>query len=241
MSSVLPGDILSCHSLELQPKNNLSVSLTDSLLTILLALDGRTLLSLTTVTMPKPTQEDLAFTILWSPLPPITWILPFIGHTGIANSRGVASDFQGPYYVGDQGRMAFGNPTRALKIDISGIPGRNIYKMCAPIGIFSFLFLTRQFVHSGGEARWDAAIEEANNTYRERMHNICCDNCHSHVACALNRMPVKDYGVVQWDMVKICFQIFFRAKFLSWRAVLIQFVPFLILCIVITVMKNLAL
>lgn len=43
----------------------------------------------------------------------------------------MASDFQGPYYVGDQGRMAFGNPTRALKIDVSDIPGRNISsKMC---------------------------------------------------------------------------------------------------------------
>ena len=49
--------------------------------------------------------HPLAFTILWSPLPPITCILPFIGHMGIANSRGIASDFQGPYSVGDRGRM----------------------------------------------------------------------------------------------------------------------------------------
>ena len=69
-------------------------------------------------------REDLSFTILWSPLPPITWILPFIGHTGIANSEGIASDFQGPYSVGDQGRMAFGNPTRALKVDAGDLPGK---------------------------------------------------------------------------------------------------------------------
>ena len=49
--------------------------------------------------------HPLAFTILWSPLPPITCILPFIGHMGIANSRGIANDFQGPYSVGDRGRM----------------------------------------------------------------------------------------------------------------------------------------
>ena len=49
--------------------------------------------------------HPLAFTILWSPLPPITCILPFIGHMGIANSRGIANDFQGPYSVGDMGRM----------------------------------------------------------------------------------------------------------------------------------------
>ena len=68
-------------------------------------------------------QSDLSFSVLWSPLPPITWIIPFIGHLGIADSDGVASDFQGPYYVGDRGRMAFGEPTRALKIDVRDIAG----------------------------------------------------------------------------------------------------------------------
>jgi len=81
-------------------------------------------------TMPRSTEnasdlldKDLAYTILWSPLPPITWLIPFIGHMGITNSRGIASDFQGPYNVGDMGRMAFGAPTRALRIapdDFSG-------------------------------------------------------------------------------------------------------------------------
>ena len=62
--------------------------------------------------------DRLSYCILWSPLPIITWVLPFIGHLGIADSRGIASDFQGPFFVGDQGRMAFGNPTRALKINL---------------------------------------------------------------------------------------------------------------------------
>jgi len=67
--------------------------------------------------------EDLAVTILWSPIPLITWVLPFVGHLGIADSRGVASDFQAPYQVGDSGRMLFGNPTRALRIDLDKYPG----------------------------------------------------------------------------------------------------------------------
>ena len=71
------------------------------------------------------TNNDIAFNILWSPLPFISWFGPFIGHLGIADSRGIASDFQGLYYVWDDGRMAFGNPTRALKMDISDLPGKN--------------------------------------------------------------------------------------------------------------------
>ena len=105
------------------------------------------------------TAQDLSFCILWSPLPPITWLIPFIGHMGIADSNGIASDFQGSYYVGDRGRMAFGPPTRALQIHISEI--------------------------NGGAEHWDRMIMEANQIYNTRVHNLCCDNCHSHVATAL--------------------------------------------------------
>ena len=155
-------------------------------------------------------EEDLSFTILWSPLPPITWLIPFIGHVGIADSNGVASDFRGPYFVGDDGRMAFGAPTRALKIDIGDLPG--------------------------GSERWDEAITEANAIYRERMHNICCDNCHSHVANALNRMPIRA-PIGKWNMVIICFDIFFRGRFLSWGAVLMQFGPFAVLLLIYWLVK----
>mmetsp|Transcript_14879 Transcript_14879/g.21297 ORF Transcript_14879/g.21297 Transcript_14879/m.21297 type:complete len:179 (+) Transcript_14879:254-790(+) len=146
-------------------------------------------------------REELAITILWSPLLPLTWIFPFIGHMGIADSRGVSSDFQGSYHVGDRGRMAFGNPTRALTMDISQLPG--------------------------GKERWDAMILEANEIYRARVHNLVFDNCHSHVACALNSMGIKVYGVGmgKWNMVKLCFLVFFRARFLSVKGFLVQFLP----------------
>ena len=44
----------------------------------------------------------------------------------------------------------------------------------------------RYAVVSGPEDKgWDAAIEKADSVYRQRMHNICCDNCHHHAALAL--------------------------------------------------------
>eukprot|EP00568_Trieres_chinensis_P004352 CAMPEP_0183303788 /NCGR_PEP_ID=MMETSP0160_2-20130417/9106_1 /TAXON_ID=2839 ORGANISM="Odontella Sinensis, Strain Grunow 1884" /NCGR_SAMPLE_ID=MMETSP0160_2 /ASSEMBLY_ACC=CAM_ASM_000250 /LENGTH=165 /DNA_ID=CAMNT_0025466745 /DNA_START=35 /DNA_END=532 /DNA_ORIENTATION=- len=158
--------------------------------------------------------NNLSFTILWSPLPPITWILPFIGHMGIADSRGVASDFQGPYTVGDRGRMAFGKPTRALKMDVGSL--------------------------DGGATKWDEAIEESNREYRGRMHNICCDNCHSHVARALNTMGMKAYGIRRWDMVKLCFLVFFRARFLSVSGFLKQFTPVAIFVLILSLASALA-
>ena len=159
------------------------------------AVEGGAIVNVSSSTIKEP----LAFSILWSPLPPITYLLPFIGHMGISDSRGVASDFQGPYSVGDRGQMAFGRPARALRIDL-------------PETIDSEL--------------WDGAVREANEEYRCRMHNICCDNCHSHVAYALNAMGYRYCGVSKWDMVKLCFWVFFRARFLGARHFLHQFAPF---------------
>ena len=64
--------------------------------------------------------------------------------------------------------MAFGWPTRYIQLDPAKI-GR------IPAGM------------SAVEA-WDAAVDEANREYCKRMHNICCDNCHSHVCRALETM-----------------------------------------------------
>ncbi|KAL7456675.1 hypothetical protein ACHAWC_008165 [Mediolabrus comicus] len=155
--------------------------------------------------------HPLAFSIVWSPLPPITWLIPFIGHMGITTSRGVACDFQGPYSVGDRGRMAFGKATRALQLDISSLPG--------------------------GADDWDKAILESNAEYRTRMHNICCDNCHSHVAYALNIMELRAYGIRNWDMVKLCFLIFFKGRFLSFGGFMAQFLPFGFLVLIIMLVK----
>uniref|UniRef100_A0A671KC10 Transmembrane protein 222a n=1 Tax=Sinocyclocheilus anshuiensis TaxID=1608454 RepID=A0A671KC10_9TELE len=37
--------------------------------------------------------------IVWTPIPVLTWFLPFIGHMGICTSAGVIRDFAGPYFV----------------------------------------------------------------------------------------------------------------------------------------------
>mmetsp|Transcript_1401 Transcript_1401/g.1908 ORF Transcript_1401/g.1908 Transcript_1401/m.1908 type:complete len:161 (+) Transcript_1401:264-746(+) len=155
-------------------------------------------------------RDDLAFCIVWSPLPPITWIIPMIGHLGIADSNGIASDFRGPYYVGDDGRLAFGEATRTL------------------------------LIHVEDSELWDRSIREANEVYRGRMHNICCDNCHSHVANALNRMSVKAYGIRNWDMVKLAFLVFFKGRFLTWYGIYAQFGPFLIMLLIFIFTFSLA-
>ena len=49
-------------------------------------------------------------------------------------------------------------------------------------------------ISSPADAGWDAAIERADTVYRERMHDICCDNCHHHTALALEASGRPQWG-----------------------------------------------
>lgn len=43
--------------------------------------------------LPPPTS------IVWAPLPLLSWILPLVGHVGITDSSGHIWDFAGPYQI----------------------------------------------------------------------------------------------------------------------------------------------
>ena len=106
-----------------------------------------------------------------------------VGHTGICSSAGVIYDFAGPYTINED-RMAFGRPTRFWPIPHDDI----------------------------SDVVWDAAVNDAATEYRKRMHNICCDNCHSHVAMALNLMHGSGS---RWNMGTIGLACFFRGQFVD--------------------------
>lgn len=46
-----------------------------------------------------PANDRYPCCIVWTPLPLITWFIPFIGHMGICTSAGIIRDFAGPYFV----------------------------------------------------------------------------------------------------------------------------------------------
>ena len=47
----------------------------------------------------RPEVARFPLCITWTPLPALTQLVPVIGHTGIACSKGVIHDFAGPYYI----------------------------------------------------------------------------------------------------------------------------------------------
>ncbi len=82
------------------------------------------------------------YCIVWTPIPIITWIIPVIGHMGIATSSGIIRDFAGPYFVGTDD-MAFGQPTK-------------YWQLCPDLVI-------------GGQHKWDQGVKEASEAYNHRM------------------------------------------------------------------------
>nr|CCA26294.1 conserved hypothetical protein [Albugo laibachii Nc14] len=136
------------------------------------------------------------FCIVWCPLPLIGLFIPFIGHLGIADSKGIIYDFAGSYLIGKE-FFAFGNPARYVQFPI----------------------------HSVQQAReWDEAIAYGNAIYSERPHQICCDNCHSHVAACLNHLECSNSK--SWNMVRLCFFVLTNGSFVNRMATLKTWLPF---------------
>jgi len=62
-----------------------------------------------------PRRARFPCSIVWSPLPVISWFIPFIGHIGICREDGVILDFAGPNFVCVD-NFAFGSATRYLQV-----------------------------------------------------------------------------------------------------------------------------
>jgi hypothetical protein len=142
-------------------------------------------------------QDVFPYCLVWTPIPCLTWIVPFVGHMGICDSKGKIYDFAGPYYIGE-GELAFGRTTRYIQIhaDVSA------------------------------EA-WDQAVSRANACYAQKMHNLFCQNCHSHCATVLDDVAYK--GFRNWNMLILAPWMFFCGRFVSISAFLWSILPALIL------------
>lgn len=147
--------------------------------------------------------DKYPFCLVWTPIPMLTWFIPFIGHMGIALSSGVIRDFAGPYHVSED-NFAFGRPTKYLMLD----PDKS----------------------KNGISGWDAGVQEASGIYQQRMHNLCCDNCHSHVATALNLM---EYNDTQWNMIKVWIMFAWKCRYVNCCGFIKTWLPFLIMFTVI--------
>lgn len=63
-----------------------------------------------------PNKKKFPCCIVWTPLPVVSWLAPFIGHVGICREDGVVLDFSGSNFV-NVDDFAFGAVARYLQLD----------------------------------------------------------------------------------------------------------------------------
>ena len=149
-----------------------------------------------------PEKARFPLCITWTILPCVTWFLPFIGHTGICDTSGVIYDFAGPFYVSED-QFAFGKTLKYVRLRID----------------------------DNQLGKFNQDVYDANKTYRKRNHNICCDNCHSHVACALNNH--RYMGRTDWTMVGVWWLLITKGHYVSCGTFMQTYCGFMIICIII--------
>ena len=145
------------------------------------------------------------FCIVWTQLPLISFLFPFIGHTGICDSKGYIYDFAGSRVIGEE-ELSFGDPAK--------------YVQFKPI------------------KNWDKAIDLANVKYSDEDHCLCTNNCHSHVACALNYMKYKNKS--NYTMIHVWWYCLLNSKYVSWGDIFKTYFGWIFMFLVYALVKILS-
>ncbi len=145
----------------------------------------------------SPKDNRFPYCIVWTPIPILTYIIPSIGHVGIATSRGVIHDFAGSCFVSVDD-FAFGKPTKYIPLDLN----------------------------EQEKYEYDRAIEKGDNKYNMEDHNLCINNCHSHVAYVLNQFKYK--GKSNYTMVHVWWLLIRKSKYVSCCSFIKTYLGFMI-------------
>ncbi|KAJ5066446.1 transmembrane protein [Anaeramoeba ignava] len=165
----------------------------------------------------KENSERYPFCIVWTPLPIVSWIVPFIGHVGICNSQGIIYDYAGSYFVSID-RMAFGNPTKfsKLKLNHKSQTLRTIQDQQIDL---------------------DNAIKIATDEFNKQKYSFLCNNCHCYVARVLDLLHYRNS--TKWSngaTIKVMFHLIKTSKYISFKHFLKTYIGFFIFCILISIL-----
>ncbi|KAK4788297.1 hypothetical protein SAY86_019616 [Trapa natans] len=154
--------------------------------------------------------------VVWSPLPVISWFIPFIGHVGICREDGVILDFAGPNFVCVD-NFTFGSATRYIQISKD---------MCS-ISSYPFIYEEEeecpQDQYGRDVSTWDHALHKGTQEFQHHSYNLFTCNCHSFVANNLNRLGFRSGG---WNVVNLATLIFLKGEWVSKGAVVRSLLPF---------------
>ncbi|ORC93071.1 uncharacterized protein TM35_000023970 [Trypanosoma theileri] len=182
--------------------------------------------SSTTLPLPPkidPLNEHYPFCIVWTPIPLLSWILPFIGHVGICDSAGRIHDFEGPYNIGID-HMLFGNPVKYWDISKTFVP--SFYHSMLDPHSQEFADLCHKEVEE-----YDAAIGRVTKHFRRtQMYNFFTNNCHSFVASTMKDHPL---STGSWNMFRVAWGLAIHGRYVSTARFFKAHLPFIILVTII--------
>lgn len=118
------------------------------------------------------------------------------------------------------GSFMCGPAKRVWKLDIEQITLHDSLDSTTKDGTSTGQALDRTFMY-------DRAVAEGAKIFGKRMHNLFCDNCHSHVATILNLLRYE--GRSDWNQFRVCWNIWMKGSWTSTRNAFIVFSPLLFL------------
>ncbi|KAH7523810.1 hypothetical protein FEM48_Zijuj06G0051500 [Ziziphus jujuba var. spinosa] len=156
--------------------------------------------------------------LVWTPLPVVSWLAPFIGHVGICREDGTILDFSGSYLV-NVDDFAFGDVARYLQLD---------RKQCCfpPNPAAHTCKYGYKHMEFGTAITWDDALLSSMRHFEHKTYNLFTCNCHSFVANCLNRLCYG--GSMSWNMINVAALILVKGHWVDGLSIIRSFLPFVV-------------
>lgn len=166
----------------------------------------------------NPKVERFPCCLVWTPLPVVSWLAPFIGHVGICREDGVSLDFSGSNLV-NVDEFAVGAVARYLQLD---------RKQCCFPPTLSGHTCIEGYRHSefGTAMTWDDALQLSIRQFEHRTYNIFTCNSHSFVANCLNRLCYG--GSMSWNVTNVAALILLKGHWVNSMSIIRSFLPFIV-------------
>ncbi|GMI94992.1 REVERSION-TO-ETHYLENE SENSITIVITY1 [Hibiscus trionum] len=160
--------------------------------------------------------------LVWTPLPVVSWLAPFIGHVGICREGGAILDFSGSYFVNIED-FAFGAVARYVQL--------NREKCCFPPNLAGHT-CKQGYRHTeyGTALTWDDALRSSVPYFEHKSYNLFTCNSYSFVANCLNRLCYD--GSMKWNMITVAALLMLKGQWVDSMSVIRSFLPFaVVLCL----------
>ena len=180
---------------------------------------------------PKPYFSP-GFSIVWTPLPCLSALVPWIGHVGIVDLEGNCFDFAGPYTI-TYNDLAFGVPHKYHRLETKEIQGFTTPEAPALAVNLDNEDIGSSEANGGVREYIRDALLQTSKKYSTKMHNLIFNNCHSYIADFLNRIRYRGSG--KWNQVSVFFLITFKSKYVSCYRAFRTYLWFMVCVLLIVV------